>query len=604
MQHRHLEKRTPSFLVGRSLATLGLLTLLVLAAPSATAQTTNEAERITSFDVQITVNADNTMNVTETIEYVFPEGRHGLLRDITTAAPWFDDADFYRNWPLSDVTVSSPTAPDQFTRNKVDDFTTQLRIGDPDVTISGPHTYVINYVQAGIVDAFASTDEFFWNVIGTSWQVPIENVTVEISLPGEVTQVECFTGNFGQTTACQSAAMNGNNVEVLQTNLEVFQAVTIVAAMPAGSVPNAGPILVEQATFSNVMDFTRTNLIGAGGLLAIFLVGIGVLFWRVGRDRRSSGTFTDAAFATGKTSERIPLVELKDHPVQFAPPDGVRPAHFYLLLEEDVPERIVSTTIVDLAVRGHLSIEELDDGDDYRLTKLENQDELLKFEQTLMASLFVRRESVLISDLEYVFAKRSAKVRDLIYQDAKKQNWFLGRPDRVRTAWAVGGFALFLAGIGITIFAAINIGNGVLFTPIASAGIIIAIGARWMPAKTPKGSGMAGRAVGFAYFLEQSEAYRSKLAEESHIFTEYLPYVMAIGATDKWTRAFDGINIEEPDWFVGSRGFVPYGFGHRMDSFAASAATSLSSVQPSSGSSGFSGGFSGGGGGGGGGGSW
>ncbi|MFV1990869.1 MAG: DUF2207 domain-containing protein, partial [Acidimicrobiales bacterium] len=313
---------------------------------------------------------------------------------------------------------------------------------------------------------------------------------------------------------------------------------------------------------------------------------------------------TDAAFAAGTEAERIPFGELKNDPVQFAPPDDVSPAHFYLLLEEKVPTRIVSTTIVDLAVRGHLRIEEVDNGDDYRLERIDSDKPLLKFEQFLMNSLFLDGSTVLISSLKYSFAEDSTKIRNMIYSDARAQRWFLGRPDRVRAAWAVGGFLLFLTGIGITALAAYNIGRGVLFAPIAAAGIVVAAGARWMPAKTPRGSGLAGRARGFAYFLEQSEAYRSKIAEEAHIFTEYLPYVMAIGATDKWTKAFDGIHVEEPEWFSGRRGFAPVYFGHQMDLFAVSAASTLSAVQSSSGSSGFSGGFSGGGGGGGGGGSW
>ena len=119
---------------------------------------------------------------------------------------------------------------------------------------------------------------------------------------------------------------------------------------------------------------------------------------------------------------------------------------------------------------------------------------------------------------------------------------------------------------------------------------------------------MLRRVLGFRRFIEESEADRARFAEQKHLFTEYLPYAVALGATEKWAKAFSGLGEEppQPDWYVGHHPWNVMMFSHSMNDFSVSASGTMTSVPASSGgSSGFSGGGGvGGGGGGGGGGSW
>ena len=102
---------------------------------------------------------------------------------------------------------------------------------------------------------------------------------------------------------------------------------------------------------------------------------------------------------------------------------------------------------------------------------------------------------------------------------------------------------------------------------------------------------------------------RSRFAEQHNIFSEYLPYAIVFGCTEKWARAFEGLDAEAlgtGGWYTGHDGALnALVLASAMDDFGTAATGTLYASQPSSsGSSGFSGGFSGGGGGGGGGGSW
>jgi uncharacterized membrane protein len=127
-----------------------------------------------------------------------------------------------------------------------------------------------------------------------------------------------------------------------------------------------------------------------------------------------------------------------------------------------------------------------------------------------------------------------------------------------------------------------------------------------MPRRTAKGTGVLRRVQGFRRFIHESERDRARFAEQQHLFSEYLPYAIVFGATEKWAKAFAGLDDElvQPDWYGGSSSFSTVGFAHSIDGFAVTSAGTIASTPAGSGSSGFSGGSSGGGGGGGGGGSW
>jgi uncharacterized membrane protein len=80
---------------------------------------------------------------------------------------------------------------------------------------------------------------------------------------------------------------------------------------------------------------------------------------------------------------------------------------------------------------------------------------------------------------------------------------------------------------------------------------------------------------------------------------------MAFGVADKWTKAFEGLQKEAPNWYHGnSSTFNTVMFWSAMNSFSTASAKSFAPPAASGGSGLGGGGFSGGGFGGGGGGSW
>ena len=145
-------------------------------------------------------------------------------------------------------------------------------------------------------------------------------------------------------------------------------------------------------------------------MLVLLVAVVLGLVWLFGRDRRYQGSAVDVAFGSdvpNAPEERVPLFGEHETPVEFVPPDGLRPGQVGTLVDFKANPLDVTATIVDLAVRGYLKIEELSEGGllrqgDWKLTRMKEDDaELMPYEQKLLDGLFRDEPEVQLSDLRY-----------------------------------------------------------------------------------------------------------------------------------------------------------------------------------------------------------
>ena len=607
-------------------AVLTVVSAMLVVGSTTMASARSSAEAITAYDIDITVNPDGSALFRESISYDFgPNALHGIERILATTMRYDEAND--RSYPLTVVKVSAVGASAQYSITDIGGGRERIRIGDPNRTITGAHVYTITYRLEGVVNAQPGDDELYWNVIGSEWRVPIERATVAVHLPGNPTRVACFAGRAG-TTPCDLARIGTvpaagatTAATFAQQSLDPGENLTVVVAIPDvdGGAVEPQPILVAQnlsepRTIGDMFALTPLSLGLTGALAALAAAVVAPLQFLVGRDRRAGGDTIDSAFSDQTAhGERVPLRAATAIPVEFVPPDNLRPGQLGVLHDEVADMTDVSATLIDLAVRGFLRIEEITDGrriKDYTFVQLRGpaeQAELLAYERYLLEQLFATGSPVQLLDLKNKFATATSRMRTLLYENAAENGWFAARPDHVRTIWALGGFAVLAAGAVATFFLARESRYGLVGLPLGVAGFAVMIGARWMPRRTPKGTGLERRTRGFVDFIENSEKYRAAFAERKNIFTEYLPYAVAFGATKKWANALSVLGLPAPDtslWYVGVGPLVWTTFGDRMDTFTSTATATLTSTPGGSGASGFSGGGVGGGGGGGGGGSW
>ena len=64
-----------------------------------------------------------------------------------------------------------------------------------------------------------------------------------------------------------------------------------------------------------------------------------------------------------------------------------------------------------------------------------------------------------------------------------------------------------------------------------------------MPARTAKGTALLRRTLAFREFVANgTEAAKAKFAEKENLFSEYLPYAIVFGVTEKWAKVFERLS--------------------------------------------------------------
>lgn len=547
------------------------------------------AERMRSFETEIYLTAEDRFTVVERIAWDF-EGakRHGIFRDIPVAYGRGRSADYHIRLDVGRVTVDGADVP--AARSRAGD-SVRLRIGDPERLVTGVHTYEIRYAVSRGLLFFPGHDELYWNVNGTGWKVAVDRVTAAVYLPedrGDALQLACFTGAAGSVErACTARAGPASAHFAAARALGPGENLSIVLGLPKGVIrePSA-----SERFWSRVRDFLSP------WMLLPILVGFGMLhLWRsLGRDPAGKDAID----------------------VRYEPPEGMSPAELGTVVDERVHLVDITSTILDLAVRGHLRIEETETTKflflkdrDWELVRLEGRDALRGHERLLLDGLFHQgADRVAVSDLKYEFHDRLPGLRDAIYsQVSGRRSYFAAPPDRVRTRWAIGGGAVALLGAAVLGAQVVAAGLAIL-----ASGLVVLAFSPWMPRRTRRGRQAHQEILGFKEFLSRVDRDRLERmgTRTTDAFERILPFAIVLGVADEWAEAFADLYSAPPEWYASPR----YRGGFRPTMFVSDIGTSLDAIgatiaatPPSSGSggSGFGGGgFSGGGFGGGGGGSW
>lgn len=490
---------------------------------------------------------------------------------------------------------------------------------------------VIRYTLSGALGFYAADesrdlpamDELYWQVTGVDWDVPLRTVTAEVHLPAgaEISQAAAYQGRASSTNQVDVTVQGSTATVRAVGSIQPGEGLTLGVGWPPGAV---------QRDPSRVMAWGKESLqerlAGArpGPLSYLPLALPLVVLWFGYRawDRR------------GRDPKARAIV------VRWEPPEELSPAEAGTLVDHTPDMHDIISTLVELAVKGYVVIEErektgfLQFGKEYVFHLVRERSEwgdLLPHQRRFLDGLFKHRSegvggilkvalglgkdspvdapaeavaSVELSDLKNEFYKEIPEIKDAIFDALVRKGHYLRRPDKVRGMWIGGAVVLGVAGFGA--FAALADNNPLLGMITAGAAVasalILGFFGLIMPARTEKGARTREAALGFRQFLEKVESPRyRRMIKSPKQFEEFLPYAMAFKCEEEWARAFDDILTEPPNWYYGGHAhFHASTFASDMSTMASTAGTAMASSPSSSGSGG--GGSVGGGGGGGGGG--
>lgn len=539
-----------------------------------------QGEHIQSFDSQITINADGTINVKETIVYDF-DGleRHGIYRDI----PFVKTNKAGKKFRLgfSAISVADEQGSSYQFKKSEENQNIRLKVGDPDKTITGVHTYVIGYKVSGALTYFSDHDELYWNVTGNDWPVPIGSPTSGVGLPAGISQdqisANCFTGQSGSTEQLCRQNTKENTVSFAsQGSLTAGEGMTIVVGFPKNIVA-----VLEPKPYVTFWESIFGKVTIAFIILALILwyivypVWIPIKWLREGRDPKPVATGEVRAwFDPPKSQSGRPLT----------------PAEAGALVDERVDMRELSGMIVSLAQKGFVKIVEKNKGK-FSLVKtrdLAGETGLLPFERNFLSDLFQSGSEISLESHKTFLYTAVEKAKKEIYEQLVASGFFPKNPQKTRTFYTVIG------SLALTTFNVFLAFSSFLF-------------GRHMPKKTLLGVESAGVTKSLRNFLTSQERQLEFQAKNQLFFEKLLPYAIVFGVEKIWADRFKELEMKPPDWYQGYSGthFNSLIFASSLNSSFASFNSAATPTTSSSGfSSGFSGGSSGGGGGGGGGGSW
>jgi uncharacterized membrane protein YgcG len=582
-------------------------------------------EKIVSYDVGIVIQHDGSLLVNERIVYDFgTDARHGIFREIPVRFGY--NADYDRVYQLAVRSVRSPDAPAQYEVNRTGS-SVLIKIGDPGQLVTGRHTYELTYLVRGALNAFADHDELYWNALGTRWDVPIGQAVVRVTAPGAVTRAVCFAGPPGSAQPCMRASIANRVASFTQSGLGPREGFTVVVALPLGLMPPPRPLLVTRWSLERAFSPSPVSLGTAGALLALLAIAAAVIMVR-GRGRRFVRL---AAPANKRTSVRAGVMEppaARTGPVVgHGLPEDLRPAQAGVLLHGAVRARDFTGTVVDLAMRGYLRIDQVEGlgrraRPEWRLVRSTKTGDLHLYEQILLKGLFQEAASPRLSQLGPAFGPALSQARDALYEDVTERGWFTSRPDQVRRRWRALGVIMTVVG---AVVMAVIAGSGLALAPVpvTLAGLALTGCARWMPVRTPTGAELASRVRRFRDVIVAPSAQHNELTRRPGVLYGCLPYAIVFGCAKEWAGMTASLTTtgQAPAWHVNGGEFpadclnsLPHSSYYfsflfsgvsRVQNLATLTGDAIANSGWSSGGSGFGGGGSaGGGGGGGGGGSW
>jgi uncharacterized membrane protein YgcG len=596
-----------------SVLTALLISVAWLAMVPTTARADGEDWRIPRYDVVASVDQQGVTAVQITLDFDFGnEAGHGpyiVLPLQQTGTSRTGEA----VWRLYDYTVgavSSPSGANATVESGESDGNLVIRVGSEGQTFTGVQTYQLNYTVRGLVEPNqkdSGLDEFNWEVIGGGWEVPIDKVSVRYSGPADISKAACF---YSIDSVCD-AATDAKTATFSASGVGNGTGVQVVAGYPAGTFVGAEPRYTHRLTVTNM--FPVTALTGP----AAVVVAAGGLFLLYRRTRRSSrdqvyvGMTPGLAPAAGQ--ETTVGYDSMSAPVAvaFQPPKNARPGEIGTLMDATADDRDLTATMVDLAVRGHLTIEQTGKKD-FTFTRKQGSDELVGYESTLVSKLFRSGGQITTDDLrDESYSSLLSDTRTALYNRVTKElRWYGQSPRLVRVGAIVAGVGIIAAGLGLGVLLG-WVGWGLVGLAVVVVGIGVLIMNNRFGRRTAEGSAVLAQAKGFELYLTTAEADQIKFEEGVDIFSRYLPYAMVFGVADRWTKVFeklaaDGRYTFSPYWYVGYGYGLGHGFGmgdlsHSLNSLSSSVSSSIQAASAAtSGGSGFSGGggFGGGGGGG------
>lgn len=570
-------------------------------------------EKIINFDVLMHLNNNGGAVVTENITVAAEhfQIKRGIYRDLPQKRGNF-------------VTVVSLDMDGMRHPYFTENINNNLRInfGDDNFIQTGVHTYSFTYEIKNIVGFFKNYDEVFWNVTGNGWIFPIDKAKFVLELPSGANvindKISLYTGKYGSKES-----------DARQTGKLSFETSRILSAGEGFSVavPFQKGIVKEPDLIEKYLNFQNAAVLS---LVIFFLIYYLVIWNKIGRDPKSK------------------IIR------QYSPPKDTSPAFAKYISEMNCDSCLV-IIFVSLAVKGIIKINQEEGSflqkNSYTMVyeKEPETGQLSEEEELVYRKLFSGGRTVKISgyneDIEeinkelkgnlklqeqglffrknalwhipliisifsvmfYLFSIKDVKTIVMVFFASVffiPARFLISSRSMTKKA-ALIKFILIVFIFFIAFKANMYMSSDILiFCAVVLLCVTGMVFNRLLPAYTQKGRLLMDEIEGFKEYLSIAEENRTFFSDPTNaqqIYCDYLPYAIALGVENKWTKYFESsLGRSMIEQSMHSRGvFLNKGLMSGYIGGFSSALTGAGVKPGRAGGGGFSGGGFGGGGGGG-----
>lgn len=497
-----------------------------------------------TFDVQASLAADGTLQVEQTITFAgTPPGR--LSQRLEVKQDVVGGRQYVQT--ISNVTASAGGT------GVTPEVTTEDRYTTVALDTRGANQVVVGYTVSGAVLNTDTGTALQWGLLqGLSAQV--NEFTAVVQVPAQFSYVRCTAGSPNSPVPCNFAAGGTEDAQIPTFRdgpRGEGEVVRVDIGFPPGTV-QANEKVVELWTVGRAFSARPLPLGLAVGLLVLGGLGLLAMHRRIGSDRHSVGELARAG-------EFVPIGAGQ---AEFRVVSEIRPGEIGTLVDERVDPVDITASLLDLAVRGHLLIEELPRASafartDWRLTRLPGGDRLQPYEQALLDAIAAPGGTLLVSELSGRVQESIGGIQDQLYDEMVENGWYEHRPDTTRSRWTRLAVAGLVVALVITALLAAFTSFGLVGLALIALALGLVFVAQEMPARTAKGAALlAGLGALRSDLLSQPTDQMPPGAELREI-SEVLPYAVVLGGADRWLDALVAADEDEhPDsrdlsWYHG-----------------------------------------------------
>lgn len=259
-------------------------------------------------------------------------------------------------------------------------------------------------------------------------------------------------------------------------------------------------------------------------------------------------------------------------------PSELRPSVVGSLLDERVDLRDIMASLIDLAQRGYLVIEEdqteglfgIGRSSSFTFKRTDKPTgDLRPFETRLINKVFGSGMERSLNAMRNTFYTAIPQLQRDLYEELVTEGLFAANPNTTRTRWGGIGAVLLIGAFaaGFVLLSVVeDVSAALLCLPLALGlvGVVALSVGQAMPAKTYKGAEEAAKWKAFEEYLRNLEKYQG-LEEAATHFDQYLPYAVAFGIDRSWIQRFKRVDyVPIPPWYFPTylggpyrRGYIP-----------------------------------------------